>query len=68
MTKPRVKSVNTGTKLIISSFTSLADLEKIFGVGKVFASIVENGVPSVKALSEITIDDVPKATFFVYNK
>jgi hypothetical protein len=68
MTKPRVKSVNTGDKRIISSFTSIADLERVFGVGNVLASIMENGIPSVKTLDELKIDDIPNAVFFVYNK
>lgn len=63
-----MKTVNVGNKTIISSFTSLEDLERAYGVGNVLASMMVNGVPTVKTLDEITIDDIPNATFFVYNK
>lgn len=61
-----MKTVDVGNKTIISSFTSLEDLEQVFGVGKVLASMMKDGVPTVKTLDEITIDDIPNATFFVY--
>jgi hypothetical protein len=61
-----IKSVDVGDKKIISSFTSLADLERVFGVGKVLASIMVKGVPTIKTLDEITVNDIPNAVFFVY--